>query len=253
MKALTFKRYGKSPEIGFADVPRPTLKADELLVQVHAASVNPIDNMIPTGHLQTRPALPASGHAGQRSGRCGDRGRQPRDPLQAGRCGLRQHLRPGHGLDRRVRGGAGERCRAEAGQPGLRAGGVDPDGRAHLLASAEGARRVFGRVRRCSSRRAPAASARSRSSWQSTSAPRWERPPAPAMSSWCAAWAPTRWSTTRSRNSRRCCAATTRCWAPSGVTRSRSPSASSSRGARSSRWSGRWTPHSRARAGSTSS
>jgi NADPH:quinone reductase-like Zn-dependent oxidoreductase len=49
MKALTFKRYGKSPEIGFTDVPRPTPKADELLVQVHAASVNPIDNMIPTG------------------------------------------------------------------------------------------------------------------------------------------------------------------------------------------------------------
>lgn len=49
MKALTFKRYGKSPEIGFADVPRPTLKPDELLVQVHAAGVNPIDNMIPTG------------------------------------------------------------------------------------------------------------------------------------------------------------------------------------------------------------
>jgi NADPH:quinone reductase-like Zn-dependent oxidoreductase len=49
MKALTFKRYGKSPEIGFADVPRPTLKDNELLVQVHAASVNPIDNMIPTG------------------------------------------------------------------------------------------------------------------------------------------------------------------------------------------------------------
>ncbi|MGM8061170.1 NADP-dependent oxidoreductase [Vogesella indigofera] len=49
MKALTFKRYGKSPGIGLAEVPRPTLKADELLVQVHAASVNPIDNMIPTG------------------------------------------------------------------------------------------------------------------------------------------------------------------------------------------------------------
>lgn len=49
MKALTFKRYGKSPEVGFAEVPRPTLKPDELLVQVHAASVNPIDNMIPTG------------------------------------------------------------------------------------------------------------------------------------------------------------------------------------------------------------
>jgi len=49
MKALTFKRYGKSPEIGLADIPRPTLKADELLVQVHAAGLNPIDNMIPTG------------------------------------------------------------------------------------------------------------------------------------------------------------------------------------------------------------
>ena len=49
MKALTFQRYGKSPGIGFADLPRPTPKADELLVQVHAASVNPIDNMIPTG------------------------------------------------------------------------------------------------------------------------------------------------------------------------------------------------------------
>jgi NADPH:quinone reductase-like Zn-dependent oxidoreductase len=49
MKALTFKRYGKSPGIGFADVLRPTPKGDELLVQVHAASVNPIDNMIPTG------------------------------------------------------------------------------------------------------------------------------------------------------------------------------------------------------------
>ncbi|MGJ3699366.1 NADP-dependent oxidoreductase [Variovorax sp. AFSI2.2] len=49
MKSLTFKRYGKSPGIGFTDVPRPTLKPDEMLVQVHAASVNPIDNMIPTG------------------------------------------------------------------------------------------------------------------------------------------------------------------------------------------------------------
>jgi NADPH:quinone reductase-like Zn-dependent oxidoreductase len=49
MRALTFKRYGKSPDIGFTEIPRPTLRADELLVQVHAASVNPIDNMIPTG------------------------------------------------------------------------------------------------------------------------------------------------------------------------------------------------------------
>ncbi|CAB3745236.1 NADP-dependent oxidoreductase [Paraburkholderia rhynchosiae] len=49
MKALTFKRYGKSPDIGISDVPRPTLKPNELLVQVHAAAVNPVDNVIPTG------------------------------------------------------------------------------------------------------------------------------------------------------------------------------------------------------------
>ena len=49
MKALTFKRYGKSPEIEFADVPRPTLKPDELLVEVFAVGLNPIDNMITTG------------------------------------------------------------------------------------------------------------------------------------------------------------------------------------------------------------
>ncbi|KAB0471101.1 NADP-dependent oxidoreductase [Ralstonia insidiosa] len=49
MKALTFKRYGKSPDIGFAEIARPSLKPDEMLVQVHAAGLNPIDNMVPVG------------------------------------------------------------------------------------------------------------------------------------------------------------------------------------------------------------
>lgn len=62
MQALTFKRYGKSPEIGFAEVSRPTPKPDELLVEVHAAGVNPIDNMIPTGLFKAvlRFQLPAT-------------------------------------------------------------------------------------------------------------------------------------------------------------------------------------------------
>lgn len=62
MKALTFKRYGKSPGIGFADVPRPVPKPDEVLVQVHAAGLNPIDNMIPTGTFKPvmRFKLPAT-------------------------------------------------------------------------------------------------------------------------------------------------------------------------------------------------
>ncbi|OUM06050.1 NADPH:quinone oxidoreductase [Pseudomonas syringae] len=49
MKALTFESYGKSPEIAITHVPRPTLKPDELLVEVYAAGLNPIDNMITTG------------------------------------------------------------------------------------------------------------------------------------------------------------------------------------------------------------
>lgn len=49
MKALTFKRYGKIPDIGFMEVAKPLIKSDELLVEVYAVGLNPIDNMIPTG------------------------------------------------------------------------------------------------------------------------------------------------------------------------------------------------------------
>lgn len=49
MKALTFKRYGKSPDIGFTDIAIPTILPDEMLIEVHAVGLNPIDNMIPTG------------------------------------------------------------------------------------------------------------------------------------------------------------------------------------------------------------
>ncbi|MDD2341487.1 MAG: NADP-dependent oxidoreductase [Tolumonas sp.] len=52
MKALILKRYGKSDQIDFADIPRPTIKDDELLVQVHAAGLNPIDCMIPKGSFK---------------------------------------------------------------------------------------------------------------------------------------------------------------------------------------------------------
>ena len=49
MEAFTFKRYGKSPELGFDVVDFPSPGADEILVKVHAVGLNPIDNMIPTG------------------------------------------------------------------------------------------------------------------------------------------------------------------------------------------------------------
>lgn len=49
MKALILERYGKANQMTFADIPRPKVQADEILVQVHAVGLNPIDTMIPKG------------------------------------------------------------------------------------------------------------------------------------------------------------------------------------------------------------
>jgi NADPH:quinone reductase-like Zn-dependent oxidoreductase len=49
MKAFILKRYGKSDQFAFAEMPRPIIKQDEILVQVHAVGLNPVDNKIPTG------------------------------------------------------------------------------------------------------------------------------------------------------------------------------------------------------------
>ncbi|MGQ0682187.1 NADP-dependent oxidoreductase [Bradyrhizobium sp.] len=62
MRALVFKRYGKPDQITFADISRPAPGPDEILVQVHAAGLNPIDNMIPKGTFKPilRFQLPAT-------------------------------------------------------------------------------------------------------------------------------------------------------------------------------------------------
>ncbi len=62
MKALVLKRYGGLDHVAFADIARPALKPDEILVQVHAASLNPIDTMIPKGTFKAilRFQLPAT-------------------------------------------------------------------------------------------------------------------------------------------------------------------------------------------------
>lgn len=49
MRALVLEKYGKSNQLRFATVSRPTIKPDEMLVQVHAVGLNPIDNLIPKG------------------------------------------------------------------------------------------------------------------------------------------------------------------------------------------------------------
>ncbi|MEO7495985.1 MAG: NADP-dependent oxidoreductase [Massilia sp.] len=62
MKALVLKRYGKAGQLAFADIPKPTIKADEILVTIHAVGLNPIDNMIPKGMFKPilKFALPAT-------------------------------------------------------------------------------------------------------------------------------------------------------------------------------------------------
>jgi NADPH:quinone reductase-like Zn-dependent oxidoreductase len=49
MKALVLKRYGKADQIVLTDIPRPTIKPNDILVEVHAAGLNPIDYMIAKG------------------------------------------------------------------------------------------------------------------------------------------------------------------------------------------------------------
>lgn len=49
MKALVLKRYGGAGATEFADVPKPSIKPDEILVKVRAAGINPVDNMIQKG------------------------------------------------------------------------------------------------------------------------------------------------------------------------------------------------------------
>jgi NADPH:quinone reductase-like Zn-dependent oxidoreductase len=62
MKALVLERYGKSDSVAFANIPKPKLKPNDILVQVHAVGLNPIDNLIPKGTFKPflRFELPAT-------------------------------------------------------------------------------------------------------------------------------------------------------------------------------------------------
>lgn len=69
MKALVLKRYGKSGQLHFETLPRPSIKDNEILVKVIAVGLNPIDYMIPTGTFKpilhfTLPAVMGSDLAG---------------------------------------------------------------------------------------------------------------------------------------------------------------------------------------------
>lgn len=50
MKAAIIREYGAQVKI--ADIPEPELKADAVMIEVHAASINPIDNIVRAGYMK---------------------------------------------------------------------------------------------------------------------------------------------------------------------------------------------------------
>ena len=52
MKAFTLTRYGKTDNVGAVERTRPALLDDDVLVHIHAASINPLDLKIRNGELK---------------------------------------------------------------------------------------------------------------------------------------------------------------------------------------------------------
>lgn len=52
MQAFILKAYGKRAALALAEVARPVAAPGEILVQVHAAGLNPVDNAIPKGDFK---------------------------------------------------------------------------------------------------------------------------------------------------------------------------------------------------------
>ena len=54
MKAVVIDQYGSIDELTVGDMPRPEITDDQLLVEVHACSVNPIDTKVRDGSMSFR-------------------------------------------------------------------------------------------------------------------------------------------------------------------------------------------------------
>ena len=52
MKAIRFHNYGGPEVLHLDDIPRPVPGPGELLIKVHAATVNPVDWTVRQGHMQ---------------------------------------------------------------------------------------------------------------------------------------------------------------------------------------------------------
>ncbi len=128
MKAIVHERYGMPDVLELRDIDVPVIADDQVLLRVHAASLNPAEWYGVTGPFFVRlfgggPAQ-AEEHEGRRRRRGRRRGRrQGRDGVPARRRGVR------HGSRRlgRVRTCPRGSPRAEAGQRVVRGSGSRPD------------------------------------------------------------------------------------------------------------------------------
>ena len=181
MKAFVVTHYGPDG-LEAAEVPAPTVGPRDVLVEVRAASINPLDMMIRNGEFKQlipykRPFILGHDVAGCRPAR------RPRcHGLHRRRRGLRPSSRPAHRNLRRADCHRHRRRRPQAGHPDVRGGRAPsplsplPRGRPSSTSP------TSSRGRRSSFMRAPAASARRSSRSPSTSAPTSRPPPAPRTS-----------------------------------------------------------------------
>ena len=52
MKAFAIDRYGKNQAGRIQDMPEPEVRDDDVLIQIHAASVNVLDSKIKSGEFK---------------------------------------------------------------------------------------------------------------------------------------------------------------------------------------------------------
>ena len=52
MKTVRIHEYGNADVLQFEELPVPKIEADELLIKIHAASVNPVDWMVREGYMK---------------------------------------------------------------------------------------------------------------------------------------------------------------------------------------------------------
>lgn len=77
MKAAQLDRYAKDGRLVVREVPDPEPAANEVLIEVRAAAVNPLELLIASGNIRLNSGLPPAADTRQRVFGCRGECRQP--------------------------------------------------------------------------------------------------------------------------------------------------------------------------------